>query len=504
MSALYELSLSDVHAMLMRKECSVTEVVQSCLARIERTEPHLNACVTVLADEALAQAGALDAEGPEAGRALWGVPVTLKDLICTKGVRTTCGSRFLETFVPCYDAEVADRLKRAGAVVLAKTNMDEFAMGSTTEHSAFGRTSNPWDVERVPGGSSGGSAASVAAGQAFASLGSDTGGSIRQPASLCGCVGLKPTYGLVSRFGVVAYGSSFDQVGPLARNVEDCAHLLECIAGPDSKDATSARSDIYPDKVTCGGYLAAARKAGAMEPGDVVCGLRIGVPQEFWSSGISEEVLASCNGLLRKLEEAGAILVPVSMPSQTFAVATYYIMASAEASTNLARFDGIRYGRRAKGVDDLVELYTASRTQGFGPEVQRRIMLGTFVLSSGYYDAYYRKAAQVRRLLRNDFLRALEQCDVLAAPSCPGTAWPFGYFEADPLKAYKMDLLTVALNLVGLPGLSLPVGLGEDSRLPVGIQFMGGSFKERTLFQLGMAAEKLTPALGVPRGIQHI
>lgn len=499
--SLYEMTLSEVREALNKGETSPVELVDSCLGRIEVTEPRIQACTRVLAEAAKQQAIELSGRKPDANKSLWGIPVTIKDLICLQDNPTTCGSKMLENFLPFYDAEVTARLKQAGAIIIAQTNMDEFAMGSTTESSVYGKTANPWDLSKVPGGSSGGSAAGVTAGQSFGSLGSDTGGSIRQPAGLCGCVGIKPTYGRVSRYGVVAYGSSFDQVGPLARSVEDAARIFEVIAGPDPKDSTSARVDLYPQGLPPQDFVAAARRGIELDTADALKGLRVGVPQEFWESGLSPEVEACCKAALKRLEDAGTKLVPLSLPYQKYAVAVYYIMASAEASTNLARFDGIRYGRRAENVDDLVELYIASRSQGFGPEVQRRIMLGTFVLSAGYYDAYYRKAAQIRRLLREDFDRALGQCDLLAAPASPCTAWDFGYFEADPLKAYKMDLLTVPLNIVGLPGLALPVGLGADTQLPVGLQLMGRSFDEARLIQTGAALEKIIPKLGIPRSL---
>lgn len=505
--ALYDYTLSEARAALQKGEAAPLELVDACLERIAATEPKISALTPTrfrLGEAAREEARVLAGQKPSpdgAGeRPLLGIPVTTKDLLCLKGSPTTCASRMLENFIPFYDAEVITRLKNAGAIIIGQNNMDEFAMGSTTESSVYGRTANPWDLGKVPGGSSGGSAASVAASQCFGSLGSDSGGSIRQPAALCGCVGIKPTYGRVSRFGAVAYGSSFDQVGPMARTVEDCARLLEVITGPDPKDSTSARLDLYPENLPPQDFVAAALR-GTREPGEAVKGLKIGVPREFWESGLAPEVEAACKAGLKRLEELGAMPVPISLPYQKYAVAVYYIMTCAEASTNMACFDGIRYGRRAREAENLVELYTASRSQGLGQEAQRRIMLGTFVLSAGYYDAYYRKAAQIRRLLRQDFDRALGECDILAAPAAPSTAWDFGYFESDPLKAYKMDLLTVTLNLVGLPGISAPVGLGSDSGLPVGMQFMGRAFDEARLIQAGAALEKLTPALGAPQGL---
>ncbi|MDR1242853.1 MAG: Asp-tRNA(Asn)/Glu-tRNA(Gln) amidotransferase subunit GatA [Deltaproteobacteria bacterium] len=505
MPEIYDLSLSRVAEGLRNKEYGVSEVVESALARIEATEPKLNACISILADAAREQAVRMDKQGPQKNQPLWGVPVGFKDVICLKGSRTTCASRFLENFRPFYDAEVAVRMKEAGAVVLAKTNMDEFAMGSTTENSCFGRTANPWDLERVPGGSSGGSAASVAAKQVFAALGSDTGGSIRQPAGFCGCVGLKPTYGRVSRYGVVAFGSSFDQVGPLTRTVEDCARVFAVLAGPDAKDSTSARLDLHPEGLPEQDFVAKAGRGRSEEPADTLKGMKIGVPDEFWESGLTAEVEERCRDILKKLEGQGATLVPVSLPNQKYALAVYYIMASAEAGTNLARFDGVRYGRRAENPADLLDLYVSSRSRGFGEEVQRRIMLGTFVLSSGYYDAYYRKAAQIRRLLLRDFENALDLerggCHALLAPTSPCAAWKFGSLSADPLTVYKMDLLTVTLNLVGLPGLALSAGLGRESGMPAGIQIMGRPFDEAALLRLGAVIERLAPGLGEPAGI---
>ncbi len=495
MSELYELSLSEAAEALQKRAISALELTRACLARIQATEPLLNACVSLRDEEALAEAGRLDAAGPDPAKALWGVPVSLKDLICLRGSATTCASNMLKNFVPPYDAEVAARLKAAGAIIVAKANMDEFAMGSSTETSAFGITRNPWGLERIPGGSSGGSAASVAAGQVFASLGSDTGGSIRQPASMCGCVGIKPTYGRVSRYGVVAYGSSFDQVGPLARTVEDGARVLRAIAGFDAKEATSAIAPVDD-------YPAFALDGGLKGRNGDLRGLRIGLPEEFWSAGLSPEVENTCRKLLKRAKEAGAELAPVSLPHQRYGIAVYYIMASAEASTNLARFDGVRYGFRTREPKDLLDLYTASRSKGFGEEVQRRIMLGAFVLSSGYYDAYFRKAAQVRRLLRADFDAALERCDVLAAPVSPVTAWEFGRFKASPLEGYKMDLLTVTLNLAGLPGIALPAGLGAESGLPVGLQIMGRPFAESGMIRAAAGLEALADRLGPPAGIK--
>ena len=488
MSDLTRLTLTQLRDELAAGRTTCAAAVEACLARIAATEPRLSALLTVPAAEARASAQALDAAGPDPGKPLWGVPLAVKDVICTKGLRTTCGSRILENFVPPYDAFVIRKLREAGAIILAKANMDEFAMGSSTENSAFGPTRNPWDVERVPGGSSGGSAAAVAARQAFGALGTDTGGSIRQPASFCGCVGLKPTYGRVSRFGCVAYGSSLDQIGPLARTVPDCAALLAAIAGHDPADSTSAVRPV-PD------YQAAIQGRTDLK------GLRIGLPAEYWGQGLDPEVEAACRGAIAAAEKLGATAVPVDLPHTRYAVATYYIVAMAEASSNLARFDGVRYGLRDMDAQELIEMYVASRSAGFGDEVKRRIMLGTYVLSAGYYDAYYRKAAQVRRLIRQDFLKAFESCDVIAGPASPVPAWKLGSLTADPLQMYLMDIFTISLNLAGLPGLCLPAGLGKDSGLPVGLQLFGPAFGEDLLLSVGAQLESALPGLGEPRGL---
>ena len=488
MPELYEKTLLEIRDALAGGETTAEAAVAACLERIEATEPTLKALLAVRGEEALAEARAMDAAGYDPAKPLWGVPLTVKDVLCTKGTPTTCGSKILEGFTPFYDATAVARLREAGAILIAKANMDEFAMGSSTENSAYQTTANPWDVTKVPGGSSGGSAASVAARQCFGTLGTDTGGSIRQPASFCGCVGLKPTYGRVSRFGCVAYGSSLDQIGPLARTVGDVAALLGAIAGHDPRDTTSVEAPV-PD------YLAAVKNAGDLK------GLRIGLPKQYWTEGLAPEVEASCRAAVDKAAELGAEIVEVDLPHTEFAVAAYYIIAMAEASSNLARFDGVRYGHRDKDAKELIELYTASRTQGFGEEVQRRIMLGTYVLSAGYYDAYYRKAAQVRRLIRDDFRKALETCDVIAGPACPLTAWGIAEKTGDPLQMYLLDIFTISLNLAGLPGMSLPVGLGTDSGLPVGLQLLGPAFGEETILAVAASLEKALPALPIPMGI---
>jgi len=472
--------------MLVKGELSPTQALEVSLARIAKTEPKIRACLTVCEKEARGEASRLES-GPNASpdarrQPLWGVPVTVKDILCTKGVRTTAASRMLENFVPPYDAFVVRRLKEAGAIIVAKTNLDEFAMGASTEYSAFTATANPWDSSRVPGGSSGGAAASVAAQQAYGALGSDSGGSIRQPAALCGCVGLKPTYGRVSRYGAIACASSFDQVGPLARSVADCAQMFAVIAGHDPQDATSAD---YP----VDNYVAAAARRDLR-------GLTLGLPTQYWSAELAPEVLLACRAAVEQARALGATIVDVSLPHSSYGVAAYHILSSAEAGSNLARFDGLRYGLRVDA-PDLNTTYTASRSCGFGEEVQRRLLLGTYVLSSGHYDACYTKAAKVRRLIRQDFQVALEQCDALLAPASPVTAWKFG----DSPAPHTIDALTSGLNLAGLPGLLLPVGLGADSGLPVGMQIFGRAFAEAGIIGIGAALEAVLPSIGSPTGL---
>ena len=483
MNDLLYATLSDVSLLLQKKEVSATELTKLCLERMQATEARLGAMLSIDEEGALAQAKVLDEQGPDPSKPLWGVPVTVKDVILTKGLTTTAGSRMLEHFVPPYDAFVVERLRQAGAVILGKANMDEFAMGSTTENSAYHAAHNPWDLHKVPGGSSGGSAVSVASGQCYASLGTDTGGSIRQPAALCGCVGMKPTYGRVSRYGVIAYGSSLDQVGPLARSVADCARVLGVIAGHDHRDATSSPLDV-PD-------YSQALASGQLK------GVRFGLPKEFYGEGLASDVASACDSTLKLLLEAGAKRVDVSLAHTHAAIATYYIIAMAEASSNLARYDGVRYGYRAQAITDLESLYVKSRSEGFGQEVRRRIMLGAFVLSSGYYDAYYKKAAQVRRIIRDEYLAALEQCDVLLCPVSPVTAWSLGEHANDPLKMYLMDAYTLSLNLAGLPGLSLPVAK-TASGMPVGMQIIGKAFSEAQLLALGQVMETILPRIGHP------
>lgn len=480
------LSLAEAAASLKQKKIGVLETVNACLDQIERTEPDVQALLTVDADNARKLAGEMDAAGPDANRPLWGVPVVVKDAISTKGLRTTSASRILENFVPIYDAFVTRKLREAGAIIVGKANMDEFAMGSATENSAFQKTRNPWNLEKVPGGSSGGSAASVAACQCFAALGSDTGGSIRQPASFCGCVGLKPTYGRVSRYGLFAFASSMDQIGPIARTVEDVAIVLQTIAGHDARDSTSSREPL-DDYCKFGG--------GESQP---FKGCKFGFPEEFFGAGMSSEVRKACLTAIRQAEEMGAELVKISLPDPNMASATYYILAMAEASSNLARYDGVRYGRRAGGVANLDELYMRSRSEGFGMEVKRRIMLGSYVLSSGYYDAYFKKGAQTRRLIMDQYLAALDKCDAVFLPVAPVTAWNIGSHETDPLALYLMDAYTLPINLAGLPGVAVPVGFGEDSHMPVGLQIVGKPFAEAAILRHAAVLEKTLPPLGLP------
>ena len=477
MTALHELSLREAAARVRRRETSSVELVRAALARIAAVEPAVGAFLTVTETEALAAAQAIDrrvAAGEDPGP-LAGVPVGIKDMICTAGIRTTAGSRILEHFVPAYDATVTARLKAAGAVIVGKLNCDEFAMGSSTENSALGTTRNPWDGSRVPGGSSGGSGAAVAAGECHAALGTDTGGSVRLPAAFCGVVGLKPTYGRVSRYGVVAYASSLDQVGPLARDVADTALMLEAIAGHDPADSTASPRPVPSYRAV-------------LEQG--VRGLRLGLPREYFVEGMQPEVEAGVRAAVRELERLGAVVEPVSLPHTEYAIATYYLIATAEASSNLARYDGIRYGLRAPA-DSLGAMYEASRAAGFGTEVKRRIMLGTYALSAGYYDAYYLKAQQVRTLIRRDFEQAFQRCEALVTPVAPTTAFRLGEKVADPLTMYLSDIFTISVNLAGLPSLALPCGF-DASGLPIGLQVIGRPFDEETVLRVGAAYEGAT------------
>ena len=468
-------TIGEILSLVSSGQASAVEICRAHLRRAREVEPRVKAFRVLLDESALRQAEAIDRDRRE-GRPLGplaGVPIAVKDVLCTRGVPTTCGSRILKDFVPPYDATCVARLRGAGAVLVGKTNMDEFAMGSSTENSAYEKTCNPWALDRVPGGSSGGSAAAVAAGEVPASLGTDTGGSIRQPAAFCGIPGMKPTYGRVSRYGLVAFASSLDQVGPLGRTVEDLARVLQVIAGHDPLDSTSAPLAV-PD------YLAALGKG--------VSGLRIGVPKEYFRGGLDREVEAAVRSGLKAAEVLGARLEEISLPHTEYAIPTYYIIATAEASSNLARFDGVRYGHRARGAQQMGDLYVRTRTEGFGPEVKRRIMLGTYVLSAGYYDAYYLKGQRVRTLIRRDFEYAFETVDVIVTPTSPTPAFRFGEKVDDPLAMYLSDIFTVTINLAALPGISIPCGLTRD-RLPIGLQIVGRRFDEETVLRLAAALE---------------
>jgi aspartyl-tRNA(Asn)/glutamyl-tRNA(Gln) amidotransferase subunit A len=474
---LTSLSVHELADRLQRRECMPSEVAHAYLARIDALDPQVKAYLTVTREHAVRQAAEADARfkaGTPRGL-LDGVPIGVKDVLCTRGIRTTCGSKILDGFVPPYDATAVARLLRAGAVLLGKLNMDEFAMGSSTEHSAFFPTRNPWDLTRVPGGSSGGSAAAVAADLAAATLGTDTGGSIRQPAAFCGRVGFKPTYGRVSRYGLIAFASSLDQVGPLGKDVEDTALVLQAIAGHDPMDSTSVDVPV-PD------YRA--------ELGKGIEGLTVGIPAEYFIEGMDPEVEAAVRAAIQVLEKLGARTIPVSLPHTQYGLPAYYLIAPAEASSNLARYDGVKYGLRARRARDLIEMYSKTRAAGFGAEVKRRIMLGTYALSAGYYDAYYGRAQRVRTLVRRDFQEAFARVDVIAAPATPGVAFKFGEKE-DPLQMYLNDIFAVPVNLAGLPGMSVPAGF-TISGLPIGLQLIGRAFDEAALFRVAHAYQRAT------------
>jgi aspartyl-tRNA(Asn)/glutamyl-tRNA(Gln) amidotransferase subunit A len=474
-----DLSLAELSRGLAGGALTSSAVTAATLARLEATR-HLNTFITVDAAGATAAAAESDARRArgEARSALDGIPLALKDSLITRGVRTTAASRMLADYVPPYEGAMAERLRAAGAVLIGKTNLDEFAMGSSSERSAFGPVRNPWAPERIPGGSSGGSAAAVAARQVFGALGTDTGGSIRQPAAMCGIYGLKPTYGRVSRHGVIAFASSLDQVGPFGRTARDVAMLLQAIAGFDPGDSTSADVPV-PD------YVAALDRG--------VAGMRVGVPREYFVEGMDPEVERAVRAGLSHLEAAGATLVPVDLPHTRYALATYYVICTAEASSNLARYDGVRYGARAQR-KDLRQMYAATRAEGFGPEVRRRIILGTYVLSAGYYDAYYGRAQRVRTLIRRDFEAAFAHVDALATPTSPVTAFPLGARLEDPLSMYLADVFTLAVNLAGLPAMNVPAGFSADG-LPIGLQLIAPWFEEGRLFAAGQALEARTALL---------
>ena len=483
---LNQLTISELRAKLAKREVSAREATQSCLDRINRVDGKIHAFISRDETDALAQADAADKllsqGGTGADRPLLGVPVAVKDVLAVKGQPLNCGSKILGKFVSPYNATVVEKLKAAGAIVFGRLNMDEFAMGSSTENSAFGVTCNPWDPTRIPGGSSGGSAAAVAADEVIAALGSDTGGSIRQPAALCGCVGLKPTYGRVSRYGLVAFASSLDQIGPFTKNVHDAAVMLGVIGGHDAGDSTSVPQAV-PDY--------AATLTGSSPDGPTIKGLKLGLPKEYMIGGLDAEVKSAVDAAVKKFQELGAQIVEISLPHTDHAVATYYIVATAEASANLARFDGIRYGARVDGADP-VELYGKTRGAGFGAEVKRRIILGTYVLSSGYYDAYYLRAQKVRTLIRNDFLKAFETVDAIVTPTSPTAAFKIGEKSDDPLQMYLSDIFTISCNLAGICGISLPCGFTKSPKLPIGLQLLGKPFGEETLLKIAYAYEQGT------------
>jgi len=469
-------TIASLSKMLQKGEVSSTEATKAYLNRIAELDPSLNSYITVCGESALEDAARAEkrlASGSDV-TPLTGVPISVKDIFCTKGLKTTCASKMLAGFIPPYDSTVIKKLKSAGAVILGKTNMDEFAMGSSTENSAFGPTLNPWAKDRVPGGSSGGSAASVAADLCAASIGTDTGGSIRQPASCCGVVGLKPTYGRVSRYGMIAFASSLDQAGPLTKDVTDAAIMLGIMAGKDSHDATSIDSPVpdYADGLN----------------GDVK-GLRIGIPKEYFIDGMDSETEAIVRKAIGVLKDAGAVIIDITLPHTEYAVSVYYIVATAEASSNLARYDGVKYGMRVNNGTGLIDMYKATRDAGFGAEVKRRIMLGTYALSSGYYDAYYKKATDVRALITRDFTEAFKDCDVIATPTAPAPAFKLGERTADPLTMYLSDIFTISCNLAGLPGLSMPCGLTEAG-LPTGLQLIGRPLGEQSILNTAYAYEQ--------------
>jgi aspartyl-tRNA(Asn)/glutamyl-tRNA(Gln) amidotransferase subunit A len=478
---LNRLTLSELTTRLGRREVSSRETVQACLERIQAVDHRIHAFLNYDADDALDQAEAADramsAGVTHADKPLLGVPIPLKDVLAVKGQPLSCGSKILGKFVAPYDATVVEKLRAAGAIIFGRLNMDEFAMGSSTENSAFGPTCNPWDTTRIPGGSSGGSAAAVASDECIVALGSDTGGSVRQPAALCGVVGLKPTYGRVSRYGLVAYASSLDQIGGFAKQVRDIATVLGVISGKDPRDSTSLPAPV-PD------YAAALH-------GDIR-GMKLGLPKEYFVGGLAPEVKTAVQAAVQQLEKLGAELVEVSLPHTEYAIATYYIVATAEASANLARFDGIRYGLRVDGSTPY-DLYCRTRGTGFGTEVKRRIILGTYVLSSGYYDAYYLRAQKVRTLIRNDFLRAFEKVDLLVTPTTPTAAFQTGEKSEDPMQMYLSDVFTVSANLAGICGMSIPCGFTQNPKLPLGLQLLGKPLGEETLLRVAYAYEQSTP-----------
>jgi aspartyl-tRNA(Asn)/glutamyl-tRNA(Gln) amidotransferase subunit A len=475
---LYSLTISEIRDLLDRKVSSVKDLIKSIYGRIGAVENRVKAFVTTTEEKALKTADEVQEKiNKEAKnkKFLIGVPLAIKDNICTKGILTTCSSKILSDFIPPYESTVTSRLSEQGYILIGKTNMDEFAMGSSTENSSFHVTRNPWDLERIPGGSSGGSAAAVASDECIAALGSDTGGSIRQPAAFCGVVGLKPTYGRVSRYGLVAFASSLDQIGTLTKNVRDTAILMNVISGHDPLDSTSAPLSI-PD------FTAIL--------GQDIKGTRLGVPREYFIEGMEKEVDALVKQAIKKLEVLGAIPVEISLPHTGYAIATYYILATSEASSNLARYDGVKYGFRARG-KDLMDMYMNTRAQGFGAEIKRRIMLGTYALSSGYYEAYYKKAQQVRTLIKQDFEKAFQEVDIIVTPTSPTAAFKVGEKAADPLQMYLSDIFTISVNLAGVPGISIPCGF-TSKNLPVGLQLIGRHFDEEDILKVAYAYEQST------------
>lgn len=474
-------SLKYLAGKLASKEISSVELTQEYLNRIARLNPDINAYITVEPEMSLAQARAADqrlASGDAS--VLTGIPIAQKDIFCTKGWKTTCGSRMLDNFIAPYDAGIVERFNAAGAVNLGKTNMDEFAMGSSNETSYFGKVQNPWDRSRVPGGSSGGSAAAVAARLCAAATGSDTGGSIRQPASLCGLSGLKPTYGLASRYGMIAFASSLDQAGPMAHSCEDMALMMNVMTGFDERDSTSLQRE---------------KEDYTRDLGKPLAGLRVGLPKEYFAEGLDAGVAKVIEAAIAEYRKLGAEIVEVSLPNTMLSIPVYYVLAPAEASSNLSRYDGVRFGHRAAEYDDLMDMYCKSRAEGFGAEVKRRILIGTYVLSAGYYDAYYLKAQQIRRLIAEDFAKAFEQCDLILGPTAPSTAFKSGEKADDPVSMYLQDIYTIAVNLAGLPGMSIPAGFApaaDGKELPVGLQIIGNYFDEARMLNAGHAYQQVT------------
>lgn len=469
------LSIHELNGLLARKETSSVEITKAVFDRIASKEETVNAYITINEESALLQAEKADKRlGEKDAGSLCGIPFSIKDVLCTRGLKTTAGSKILEPFIPPYDATVIEKLKNAGAVILGKVSMDEFAMGSANENCAYGIPKNPWNTDYICGGSSGGSAASVAADECISSLGSDTGGSIRQPASHCGIVGLKPTYGRVSRFGLIAFASSLDQIGPMTKDVEDCALVLNAISGYDPKDSTSVKKDV-PDF------------RSSMTDG--LQGMMVGIPREYFGEGLDPEVKKAVMASIDTLKEAGAQTCEVSLPHTEYGVAAYYIIAPAEASSNLARFDGVRYGKRELEADSLIDMYKESRSAGFGDEVKRRIIIGTYALSSGYYDAYYKKASQVRTLIMEDYKKAFNQCDVLVSPVTPTPPWKIGEKSHDPLSVYLSDILTIPANLAGIPAMSVPCAI-SGAGLPIGFQIQASHFNEEALLKVAYNLEQ--------------